>query len=115
MVALPPVSSSAAVAGYDIVTMYDQQGFLTVVTEPVQWLTASKSYDVQGFLITPTAVLATPSPTSGVAIGIFLADTTSYSSLPAFTPVAMAAGSLNKQLNRLGMAACGILVGALIL
>ncbi|MCJ1436873.1 hypothetical protein MMC27_006255 [Xylographa pallens] len=115
VVALPPVSSSAAVAGYDIVTTYDQQGFLTVVTEPVGWLTASKSYDVQGFLITPTAVLATPSPTSGVAMGVFLADTTSNSSSPAFTPVAIAAGSLNKQLHSLGMAACGILAGALIL
>jgi len=100
--------------GYEIVTTYDQQGFLTIITEPAGWSTASKSYDVQGFLITSAAVIATPSPTSGVAIGLVLADTTPSSSLPALTPVAMEAGCSTKQFHGLGMAACGILAGALI-
>ena len=102
-------------AGYDIVTTYNQQGFLTVVTEPAGWSTASKSYDVQGFLITSAPVVATPSTTSGIALGLALADTTPSSSLPALSPVAMAAGNSNTQLHGLGLAACGILAGVLIL
>ncbi|MCJ1473414.1 hypothetical protein MMC13_002065 [Lambiella insularis] len=112
---LPPGSYSGAAAGYDVITQYDQQGFLTVVTEPAWWSTASKSYDVQGYLITPAPAALTASPTSGIVVGQEAADTTPSSSSTALMTVATAAAHSNKQLHSLGAAACGILAGALIL
>jgi len=43
-----------AVAGCETITTYDQQGFATAVVVPSGFAQMPKSYDNNGFLITPT-------------------------------------------------------------
>ncbi|KAL9076661.1 MAG: hypothetical protein Q9157_003608 [Trypethelium eluteriae] len=50
---LASASASAPEGGEETITTYNQQGFSTIATVPVGWSTMSKSYDSQGFLITP--------------------------------------------------------------
>ena len=45
--------------GLEVVTRYNEQGFPTVVTEPLAAATAAKHYDEKGFLITPGPALGT--------------------------------------------------------
>ncbi|KAI9685734.1 MAG: hypothetical protein M1822_004294 [Bathelium mastoideum] len=59
-------SGPSAPEGNTVVTTYDQQGFPTVATVPVGWSTMSKSYDSQGFLITPSPSSAA-APTGAAA------------------------------------------------
>lgn len=40
----------------ELLTTYNQQGFKTVITVPSGWATMVKSYNEQGFLITPTPI-----------------------------------------------------------
>lgn len=97
---LSPSVSLAAAGGYETIPTYDQQGFPTVVVQPAGFATASKSYDVHGFLITPP-----PAPLSvGGAKGV--ADAASTSPHIAF---ATGGASSNQQHIGLGLAAVGLL------
>ncbi|KAF2735366.1 hypothetical protein EJ04DRAFT_543039 [Polyplosphaeria fusca] len=61
-----PASPSASSAGSEVEvrTGYDDQGFTTVYTVPAGYTTPPKSYDSQGFLVTPTATPSAPSPSA---------------------------------------------------
>ncbi|MCJ1308929.1 hypothetical protein MMC25_002584 [Agyrium rufum] len=78
--AWPPGSSLVAAGGYETITMYDQQGFLTTVVEPIAWATASPSFDSQGFLITPGPA---PTPTTTFAGAVVPVAETSPSAMVA--------------------------------
>ncbi|MCJ1239398.1 hypothetical protein MMC14_007394 [Varicellaria rhodocarpa] len=89
---LPSASSLVVGGGSNIITTYNQQGFLTVITEPNGWPTASKSYDTQGFLITPAPSVPVSSSKTTVAISQEAAQLASTSTLSvAVTKVASAA------------------------
>ena len=109
-------------AGYDLVTTYNQQGFLTVVTEQAGWSTMSKSYDAQGFLITsgpavtaPSATSATPSDTTVTNVGLVAANLVTSPSSSALFTIATGAANSKQQMDGIGgFAAFGIVAGALI-
>lgn len=45
--------------GLEVITRYNEQGFPTVVTEPLAAATAAKHFDEKGFLITSAPALET--------------------------------------------------------
>ena len=116
-------------ASYDVVTTYNQQGFLTVVTEQAGWSTMSKTYDVQGFLITsgpavtvpspttaPPPTSATPSDTTVTNVGLVAANVVTSSSTSALFTIATGLANSKQQMDGLGaFAAFGIVAGALII
>ncbi|KAI9696165.1 MAG: hypothetical protein M1820_008306 [Bogoriella megaspora] len=51
-------AASPASSGSETVTSYDEKGFPTTATVPAGWNTAAKSYNDQGFLITPSPAIA---------------------------------------------------------
>jgi hypothetical protein len=106
----------AVAGGYETVTEYNQQGFPTVVVLPAGWSTMIKSFNSQGFLITPSitaapsTMITTPSPTvSPTAAGVIVAaEDTTTSSTSALVTVSTGAAKTNQQHWGLGVAACGI-------
>ena len=56
--------------GSEVITQYEQQGFLTVVTVPAGYSTMVKSYDSRGFLITPTSMPACPTNVVATATAV---------------------------------------------
>ena len=109
-----PASSSITAGGPEqvTVTQYNQQGFPTVVVEPAGWSTASKSYDVHGFLITPSAIAPTPTTSAGPAgAGAVAADISPSSSVKVIK--ASGAANNNNIIRGLGMA-CGLFGGAFV-
>jgi len=119
-----PGSSFASACEADsssvVITTYDQQGFETVVTEFAGFSTAVKSYNDQGFLITPTAVgescTATTSPVaelkateSGVSSNGTVSTTTSAVA-SAYTGAAT-----QKHIARCLCVVCGMLGGIFII
>ena len=55
----PNAAPAPAPTGDYITTqVYNQQGFPTTITEPAEYLTASKTYDEQGFQVLPTGAVA---------------------------------------------------------
>jgi len=115
-VVTPSVQSLAVAGGYETVTEYNQQGFPTVVVLPAGWSTMIKSFNSQGFLITPSitaapsTMITTPSPTvSPTAAGVIVAaEDTTTSSTSALVTVSTGAANTNQQHWGLGVAACGI-------
>ncbi|GAM85587.1 hypothetical protein ANO11243_035940 [Dothideomycetidae sp. 11243] len=79
-----PVSSAASPGndGWITVTTYDQQGFLTTMAVP----TGPKSYNEQGFLITPTAVAAVETGSPAQADGLQQAKKAVSSASASTTP-----------------------------
>jgi hypothetical protein len=71
---LPSVSSAPSPAagvdgtgaGTETITTYDQQGFLTTAVVPQGWATMAKSFNQEGFLVTPVAAAATAAPPVGL-------------------------------------------------
>jgi hypothetical protein len=58
-----PSSAPSPVLGGEVTTGWDEQGFPTTYTLPAGYSTMVKSYDNQGFLITPAPAPApTPAP-----------------------------------------------------
>lgn len=56
------------VGGLELITKYNEQGFPTVVTEPMAAATAVKHYDEKGFLITSgPALVEKPTSTAPLA------------------------------------------------
>ena len=110
---LPSASSLIAGGGSNVITTYDQQGFLTVVTEPNGWATASKSYDTQGFLITPAP--SAPVPSSLTSAGIGRADAAIASTSTTKAAITKVTGSAGlREVERSFVALCAFLAGILI-
>ena len=68
MIALPTLSPASSpedspvgpdAGGLEVITRYNEQGFPTVVTEPLAPATAAKHFDEKGFLITSAPALGT--------------------------------------------------------
>ncbi|OCK80134.1 glycoside hydrolase family 16 protein [Lepidopterella palustris CBS 459.81] len=123
--ALPSVSSTAGES--EVITTYDQQGFVTVVTVAAGASTLAKSYDWRGFLITDTpsaAAATTPTTLANVLENKPVNSTitpTSESVAPAHTSSLSATSSAAhpndsscKYLNS-GLVAISALFGVLLL
>ncbi|KAI9810354.1 MAG: hypothetical protein M1827_006321 [Pycnora praestabilis] len=107
--------ASSVAGGLEIVTTYDQQGFITTIIVATETAGASptvQSYDQQGFLITSAPVAPTSSTPSVQALK---AETAPSSSAKVLT--AAATGRAPRMLSgkKVLGAACGIIGGALIL
>ena len=79
LVASQLASSGPVDSGSEIITQYNQQGFPTVVTVPAGWSTIPKSYDSQGFLITPAPSVSASVSTPASSVGQKAADTSPMS------------------------------------
>lgn len=98
----------AAGGGLEIITKFDEKGFLTTITQAIAAATGAKQYNEQGFLVTdsPEPTGTGTSPTKVLA----LADSTDPSTKATKISATAAAANPRRFDWTLG-AACGLFLG----